>query len=111
MLYMDVVPLATRVRHAGCLDDFPGLIQWRISSKGVGLQNTGKVLQMLLRMFALAVGRVGKPDRRRSRVSRGSVVAHVHPQSAGLGRALAGREHRYRNVIAMQLVGGKCIAA
>ena len=40
-------------------------------------------------MLALAVGRVAIPGRRRLGVAGRSVVAHVHPQSAGLGAARA----------------------
>ncbi len=37
---------------------------------------------MLLRVIALAVGRVGKPHRRRRRVARRTIVPHVGPQAA-----------------------------
>jgi hypothetical protein len=51
----------------------------------IGLQDTGKMAQMLLRMFSLAIFRVGEPHGRRHITARRSIVAHIGPQPRSLG--------------------------
>jgi hypothetical protein len=58
---------------------------------------------MLLRMFALAIGRVSKPDRRSRRVSCWAIVTNVGPQPTGLGLAHARSKHRHRRIVGVQL--------
>jgi hypothetical protein len=54
-------------------------------------------------MDALAVRRVGKPDRWRRGVAGWPVIADIGPQARGFGLAVAGREHRNRGIVGMQL--------
>ena len=54
-------------------------------------------------MDALAVGRVGKPNRRRRRrVTNWPVISHIGPQARRLGFDVAGRQNRDRGVVGMQ---------
>ena len=67
---LQVVELAPDVRPAGnFLDAAILFIELIESGVGIGLQRTAKPAQMLLGMFALAIGRVGEPYRRRCRVA------------------------------------------
>ena len=54
-------------------------------------------------MFALAIGRVGKPHRRCRPLARRPIIANIGPQPSGLRLAVARRQHRYRGVIGVQL--------
>ena len=60
---MDVVELAPGMCPAGCLIYMVLPVQMMKAGIGIGLQGSGEVLQMLARMFALAIRRVGEPDR------------------------------------------------
>src|SRR5262245_64397995 len=70
----------------------------------VGVDDAPKVLQMPLRMFALAVGRIKEQSRRWPRTGAWPLIANIGPQPAGLGLAGAGREHRYWRVVDMQSI-------
>lgn len=54
-------------------------------------------------MFALAVGRVTQPRRRRVRARRCAIVTHIDPEPSGLGAATPGREHHHRRVVGVEL--------
>lgn len=69
----------------------------------VGLQDAGEVTQVLAGMLALAIRRVGEPDSWRHILTSRTIIAHIRPESRGFGLAHAGREHRYRSVVGMNL--------
>ena len=73
----------------------------------VGVDDAAEVLQMGLRMLALAIGRVEEQRRRRPRTGKRPLVADVGPQPAGLGLAGARRQDRHRGVVDMQAVAGE----
>jgi hypothetical protein len=62
---------------------------------------------MRLRMRAFAVGGVEEQSGRRPRAGERPLVAHIGPQSAGLGLAGARREDRHRGVVDVQSVAGE----
>ena len=70
---------------------------------GVGLQSALEVLQMEPWMFALAIWRVGEPHGRRGVFTGRSFVAHISPEAACSGLAVARGEHWNRRVIGMDL--------
>ena len=70
-----------------------------------------EVAQMLLRMLALAIRRVGEPHGRRRGIAGGTIIANVSPQPPGLRLAVAGSQHRNRRVVGMQLVAAEHVAA
>lgn len=88
--------------YARCLLDRSVFIELVESGVGIGLKHALEALQMLLRMLALTVGRVGESDGGRVGRARGPVVANVGPQPSRLRRAGAGSEHRNGCVVAMQ---------
>ncbi|ROM50831.1 hypothetical protein BK651_23310 [Pseudomonas rhodesiae] len=79
-------------------------IQLSKTGVAVSLQDPAETLEMSARMLPLAIRRVGKPDRRRCRVTRRSVVAHVCPQASRFGLTVARREHANRRVVDMDFV-------
>jgi len=102
---LQVVELASHVRPTG---DFLNptilfFIELIESGIGIGLQRTLKPTQMSLGMFALAIGRVGKPHRRCRQLARRPIVSNIGPQTSRLRLAIAWRQHRYRRVIGTQL--------
>src|SRR6266702_3166727 len=66
---------------------------------------------MLLRMLALAVGRICKPHSTRSLVASRTVIADIGPEPARLGLACSRREGRQRSIVAVQLVRIEHMAA
>ena len=65
---------------------------------------------MTARMFSLAILRVREPNRWRSCNLR-PVIAHIGPEPAGLGLAVAGCEHWNRRVVGMNLGCGHDMAS
>lgn len=59
---------------------------------------------MRLRMFALAIRRIAKPDGRRRGVAGWAIVPYIGPQPASLGPPLTWREHRDRRIVGMQFL-------
>ena len=99
---MDLVELAPRVRPASRFDDGSIFIELPEAGVGIGLEGSLVELQVLLRVFALAVGRVGEPHGWRGLVARGPVVADIGPEPSGLGPAAPRIEHRNRGVVGVQ---------
>ncbi|VWC96059.1 hypothetical protein BCO19218_02226 [Burkholderia contaminans] len=62
---VQVVDLPACVSNTRGFSDAVTVMQLGLARERVGLQHTGEVSEMLLRMLAAAIGRVGKPDRRR----------------------------------------------
>ena len=96
---IDVVKLAPCMRPAGNFVDRAAFIEMMKAGIRIGLQSALEVFEMLARMFALAIGRVREPDGRRSVFTGGPFVAHIGPQAACLGLAVAGSKHRNGRVI------------
>lgn len=94
---------ASRVRPAGRFADRAVVEQGVETGVGICLQYAFELGQVCLGMDALAVGRVGKPNGRRRRVASWPVIAHIGPQARRLGFAIAGRQHRDRRVVGVQL--------
>jgi len=100
---MNVVELASGMGPTGNLIDVAAVVEMMKSSVGIGLQRTLEVLQMLAGMFALAIRRVGKPHGWRGVLASRPFIAHVCPQAAGLGLAVARSEQRNRCIVGMNL--------
>src|SRR5690242_14154999 len=73
---------------------------------GVSLQYAAEILEVLLRMKAPTIGRVGEPDRRRRFNASRAIIANIGPESSGLGPATPWRQHRNRRVVGMKLGTG-----
>ncbi len=65
---------------------------------------------MLGRAHPTPIGCVAEHHRGCFLAAGGSVVAHVHPQPPGLGRAATRVEHRHRRIVGMQLGGAEHVA-
>ena len=99
---MDVEELASDVRPAGGLGDAVAGEQLLEASIAVGMDDAAEVLQMRLRVLALAVGRVEEQRCRRPRAGERPLVADVGPQPPGLGLAGTRRQDRHRRVVDVQ---------
>ncbi|KVZ39170.1 hypothetical protein WL16_32205 [Burkholderia ubonensis] len=108
---MQVVQFATGVGHAGRFLDSPALVKLGVAGKGIRLQHALEVRQVTLRVFTAAIRRIGKPDCGRFGRARGPIVAHVDPETPGLGLTITRREHRQRRVIAMDLDAAEHVSA
>src|ERR1700685_4639676 len=100
---MDVVELAPYMSPAGGFYDPAAFVEMMESSIGIGLQNTGEEAQMLLGMFSLAILRIGGPNSWWHITACWSIVAHIGPESRGLGLARARSQHRNGRVIRVYL--------
>ena len=70
--FLQVVELAPDVRPTGdFLDSAILFIELIESGVGIGLERAPKLAQMLLGVFALAIGRIGEPNGGCRRVARG----------------------------------------
>jgi hypothetical protein len=58
---------------------------------------------MPARMFSLAVFGISKPHGRGGGLCRGPIIAHIGPEAAGLGPAVAGCKYRNWRVVAVDL--------
>ena len=76
---MDLVKLAPCMSPAGHLVDAGRPIKMVEACIGVGLQCPREVLQVLPRMFALAILRVSEPDRGWCLAPGWAVIAHIGP--------------------------------
>src|SRR5271168_4516817 len=103
--------LAPDMRHARSFLYQAVFIELVEASVGVGLKDATEVCQVPLRMFSLAVRRVGEPDCRSIERTGGAIVANVGPEPARLGLAGAWSKHGNRRVVAVQLVGRQDVAA
>ena len=100
---VQIVKLPAHVRPAGRLLNASGFVDLVEPRVAIRLQRAREVAQVRLRMLALAIRRVGEPHRRRRRVSRGPVVAHIGPQPSRFCFSQAWRQHRNRRVVGVQL--------
>ena len=95
------------MRPAGNFIDGAIAVQMVEPRVSVCLKTALEVLQMLPRVLALAIFRVREPDSRRGIFARGSVVAHISPETPGLGLAAARRKHRHRRIVGVKLGSGE----
>src|SRR5579864_8681127 len=110
MRQMNVVELAPGMCPAGRLI-YMVAVKMMEARIGIGLQGSREVLQVLSRMFASAVFRIGEPDSGGSLFTCRPVIANISPEPSGLGLAVAGREHRYRRIVGMKLAAGEDMLA
>ena len=103
MRFMNLVELAPGVRPTGHFVDRAAVVKVMKARVGVGLQSALEVLQVLARVFALAVFRVSKPHGRRGLFAGWAFIAHIGPQAAGLGLARSRRQHRHGCIAGMNL--------
>src|SRR5580765_6189000 len=99
---MDVMKLAPCMRPARCFVDVLA-IEVMEAGISIGLKSAMKCLQVLPRMFALAIFGVGKPDRWSRGVTGRAVVAHIGPQPSCLRLTCAWRQHGNRLIVSVQL--------
>jgi hypothetical protein len=99
MRSVDVMELAAGMSPAGCFANPASVIQMVKTGIRVGLQRAGEILQVLARMFAPAIRRVGEPNGGCGVVTCRTVIAHIGPEPAGLRLPVAGCEHRHGRVV------------
>ena len=98
--------------YSACgFDDPATFVEMMESSIGIGLQDPGEEAQMLLGMFSLAILRVGEPHSWRHVTTCRAVIAHIGPESRGLGLACAWSQHRNGCVIGMYFRSGEHMLA
>jgi hypothetical protein len=84
-----VEKLAPDVSHTWSFLNRTAFVKLVKASKRVDLQDALELGQMTLRMFTLAVGRVGEPHSWRGLVACRAVVANIGPEAASLGLAVS----------------------
>jgi len=104
---MDLMELASCMRPAGNFINCAVAVEMMEPCISIRLKATLEDLQMLPWMLALAIFRVREPDGRRGIFTRGPVIAHVGPESPGLGLAASRRKHRHRRIVGVKLGSGK----
>ena len=104
---MNIEEFAPHMRPAGGLDDPSASEQFVEPGIAVGVDNAAEVLQVGLRVLALAVGRVEEQSGGRPRAGERPLVADVSPQPPGFGLAGARRQYRDRGVVDVQVVAGE----
>src|ERR1700677_3819076 len=103
---VDFVELASCVRPTGRLVDIVA-IEMMEAGIGVSLQGTSEVFQMPPRMFPPAVFRICEPDGWRRIFTARPVVAHICPETSGLGLAATRGQHRDGSIVSMHLASAK----
>src|SRR5271157_1038540 len=101
MGYLQLVELAPYMRPAGRFLDGSALIKMMKARISIRLQSAAEPAQMLARMFAFPIGRVGEPYRGGCFIARWAIIPDIGPQSSSLGLAVTRRQHRNRRVIGM----------
>jgi hypothetical protein len=110
MRLLQIVEVTPHVRPARRVLDANICIELIESRVGIGLQRPAKLFQMLRRVLAFAIRRVGEPHGGRGGVARRTIIADIGPQASRLGLALARRQHRHRRVVGVQFAGGRHVA-
>jgi hypothetical protein len=108
---MNVEEFAPHMRPATSLDDPTAGKQLIEAGVAISVDHAAKVLQMRLRMRALAIGRVEEQRGGGPRTGKRPLIADVSPQSAGLGLAGARRQDRNRGVVDVQIVAGQDVGS
>jgi hypothetical protein len=85
------------------LEDRSSFVEMVEAGVGIGLKSAAIELEVFAWTFSLAVGRVGEPDGRSIGRTGWPVVANIGPEPPGFGLAGAGRKHRDRGVVGVQL--------
>ena len=96
---MDVIELPPRMGPTGGQDDIATRGQPFEPGITVDLQNAVESLEVRSRALRLAIGAIEVDGRRRIGATPRPIVARIDPQSAHLGAAAAGVEHRDRCVV------------
>ncbi|MCY1456880.1 hypothetical protein D9M71_741290 [compost metagenome] len=104
LVFVDIVKFAPGMSPAGGFLNSARGIELSKTGIAVSLQDPAEALEMSTGMLPLAIRRVGKPDRRRCRVTRRSVVSHVCPEASRFGFAIARRKYTYRRVVGMDFM-------
>jgi hypothetical protein len=104
---VDIEEFAPHMRPAAGLDNPTADEQLVEPGIAVGVDDAAEVLQMQLRMLALAVGGIEEQGGRRPRAGKRPLVTHISPQPAGLGLAGTRRQDRHRGVVDVQGVTGE----
>src|SRR6185437_9072470 len=91
------------MRHARCFANLTTEVKICIAGERICLQYAGEVGKVTLWMFAATIRRIGKPDGWRFVRTTGPIIAHIHPEPAGLRPAIARREHWQRGVVGVNL--------
>src|SRR5579883_585391 len=112
--YLEELPAAVRpARHfRDRRSTGPSRIKQRLEpSIAIGLEKAAECRHVASRMLAAAIRaeEVGRGRWRRS--AERPVIAHIDPEPTGLGLAIAGRQHRNRRVVAVDLLGREDMAA
>ena len=105
---MDVVEVSPHMRPARDLGHARGLPVGSLVKRpkagiAVRLQEAMEVGQLRARVLGLAIGRIAIDDRWRCPAAERPFVAQVDPKPLGL--AHAGRPHRHRGIVDVQLLG------
>jgi hypothetical protein len=87
---VDLVELAPRMGPARDFGDRSIFIKLLEACICICLERTLVELEVLLRVFGLAIGRVGEPDGRSGIFSGGPVIADIGPEPSDLRPPLAG---------------------
>ncbi|MNJ37967.1 hypothetical protein D3C77_328040 [compost metagenome] len=98
LVFVEIAKFAAGVSPARGFLNGARDIQLGKTGIAVSLQDPAEALEMSAGMLPFAIRRVGKPYRRRCRVTGRSVVSHVRPQASRFGLASARREHANRCV-------------
>ena len=92
-----------QIIHQGSRSCPSAFVEMMESSIGIGLQNIEEEAEMLLGMFSLAILRIDEPHSWWHVTACRSIVAHIGPESPGLGVACAWCQHRIGLVIGVYL--------
>src|SRR5579862_2726131 len=81
MRHLQLVELAPHMGPARRFPDLSALVKMMKSCVGIRLQDAAEPAQMLARMFATSIWRVGKPYRWWSAIACRAIIAYIGPQT------------------------------
>src|SRR6267154_6854481 len=102
---LDVVKLPAHMRPTSRFLNASTFVNLFEPGVTICLQRSHELAQVCLRVFSLAIRRVGEPYRRWCLVSCRPIVAYVGPQPTSLGFSIPRRQHWNWCVIRVQLLG------
>src|ERR1700723_3023648 len=100
---MDLVKLASCMRHARGFLDLARFIQVSEAGVGVCLQQVAKILEVLLQVNAFPVERINEPNRQQCFDAGGPIIANISPELVSLGSATTWLQHRNWRVVSIEL--------